>query len=318
MSHIPPDWTIPRQTKKGASSENGPAEPATAGQPDDHRSEQHGARDGVERQKPGEPVPPAAKRHKTLETFLRLAPERVDHEHFLSAATNVGTTRRQLVNIIRSASSTRLDTAEAVPDPDPSVPSASRQNRPKGLEFDTLLSRLPYKAMLKDLFGGMDLMPPNIPYVCKDYEEHYMRECMYSHERQCANGNNCECMFIDKSEAFVATEFLLPWEDRKQTPNLCVVCHRAVSQQLFYDIMFDEGCVGFQGVIQRYGNIHSQTGEYDRDACLICPPSGPLSAMPLPLVSHQRNRYTVYRSNGFRHLRQHRVHFQQAPAAPSV
>ena len=35
---------------------------------------------------------------------------------------------------------------------------------------------------------------------------------------------------------------------------------RAVTQQLYYDIMFDKH--DFLGVIQRFGNIHSQEGPF--------------------------------------------------------
>ena len=65
-----------------------------------------------------------------------------------------------------------------------------------------------------------------------------------------------------------------------------------------------------KGIIQRYGNIFGQPGEYASECMLICPPGIGLHAMPLPIMSHQRNRYSVVNSGGVKHLRQHRVAFE--------
>lgn len=48
-------------------------------------------------------------------------------------------------------------------------------------------------------------------------------------------------------------------------------------------------------MIQRYGNIFGQPGEYSVDCMISCAgtASGGLSAMPLPIMSHQRSRYSV-------------------------
>lgn len=183
------------------------------------------------------------------------------------------------------------------------------------MEVHCLLSKLPYQKMLSDLFSvnDKDLMPnPNIPFVSRVYEESFMREPLNSTERLCAKGEQCECMFIDQENPFVCIEFLLPGEKQPASPHLCVVCCRAVTQQLYYDIMFDKH--DFGGVIQRFGNIHSQPGEYALDAMLIAAPSVPLHIMPLPIVSHQRNRYSVYNKHGIKHLRQSRVYFQNTPS----
>ena len=50
-----------------------------------------------------------------------------------------------------------------------------------------------------------------------------------------------------------------------------------------------------KGLIQRYGNIFGQPGEYSVDCMISCAgtASGGLSAMPLPIMSHQRSRYSV-------------------------
>ena len=180
---------------------------------------------------------------------------------------------------------------------------------------DNLLSRLPYKKMLSDMFGGTlrgTLQNSNIPYATRAYEESFMREVQNTGERECARGPQCECMFIDRQHTFVGVEFLLPSEQRPPTPHLCVLCCRAITQQLYYDVMFDKA--DFQGVIQRFGNIHSEPGEYALDAMLIAAPTAPVHVMPLPIVSHQRNRYEVYVQGGIKRLRQTRVYFQSTPS----
>ena len=189
------------------------------------------------------------------------------------------------------------------------------------IEVDCLLCRLPYKKMLSDLFGGdgggglsaAAGKPPQIPYVTRAYEEAFMREVMHAGERKCAKGPLCECMFIDAEQPFVGVEFLLPGERQpQQAPHMCVLCCRAVTQQLYYDVMFDKQ--DFGGVIQRFGNIHSQPGEYALNAMLIAAPTAPVHIMPLPIVSHQRNRYTTFLQGGIKHLKQSRVYFQSTPS----
>ena len=180
---------------------------------------------------------------------------------------------------------------------------------------ENLLSRLPYKKMLSDMFGGTlrgNLQNSHIPYVTRAYEESFMREVQNLGERECARGQQCECMFIDRTQPFVGVEFLLPSEERPPTPHLCVLCCRAITQQLYYDVMFDKA--DFPGVIQRFGNIHSEPGEYALDAMLIAAPTAPVHVMPLPIVSHQRNRYTVFVQGGIKRLRQSRVYFQGTPS----
>ena len=182
------------------------------------------------------------------------------------------------------------------------------------LDTESLIARLPYKRMLNDMFGGSlhgSMHTVSIPYVTRSYEESFMRERMHSSERECAKGPQCECMFIDRSQPFVGVEFLLPGEPVARTPHLCVLCCRATTQQLYYDVMFDK--FEFPGTIQRFGNIHSQPGEYALDAMLIAVPSAPAHIMPLPIVSHQRNRYAVFVSGGIKRLRQTRVLFQSTP-----
>ena len=184
------------------------------------------------------------------------------------------------------------------------------------VDTEGLLSRLPYKKMLNDMFGGNirgNMRTADIPYVTRAYEEAFMREPMHANERPCANGKEgCECMFIDRQNPFVGVEFLLPGEVPLRTPHLCVLCCRSTTQQLYYDIMFDK--MEFSGCIQRYGNIHGEPGEYSKDAMLIAVHTAPMHIMPLPIVSHQRNRYSVVVVGGIKHLKQSRVHFQSTPS----
>lgn len=180
------------------------------------------------------------------------------------------------------------------------------------LEVDSLLCRLPYKRMLASFCTNAALEAAGVPYVTRAYEEAFMHEVVSKEQRECARGKLCECMFIDKENPFICVEFLLPGEKPPPMPNLCVLCSRATTQQLYYDIMYDRA--EFGGVIQRFGNLHSQEGEYALDAMLIASPSAPAHVMPLPIVSHQRNRYQVTVNGGVRYLRQQRVYFQTTPS----
>jgi hypothetical protein len=135
-----------------------------------------------------------------------------------------------------------------------------------------------------------------------------MRECIDTDEKQCIMKDNCECMFIDAQHPFIGTEFLIPSEKTSEQAQMCVLCCRKVTQQLFHDMLFQG--VSFRGVIQRYGNICDQQGEYARECMLICPANSYVHSMPLPIVAHQRNRYSVVVYNGKRHLRQHRVYYE--------
>ena len=181
------------------------------------------------------------------------------------------------------------------------------------LEVDSLIYRIPYKKMLTSLCNrDTKCAAPHIPYVTRAYEEAFMHEAISKDQRQCARGNMCECMFIDKANPFICVQFLLPGEKQKEEPNLCVVCCRATTQQMYYDVMFENQ--NFAGTIQQYGNLHSQEGEYSLHAMLIAAPSAPIHILPLPIVAHQRNRYYVVVRGGVRHLQQSRVYFQSTPS----
>jgi hypothetical protein len=177
---------------------------------------------------------------------------------------------------------------------------------PEELQLDHVLSSVPYRDMLESLFGSVAGQPSALPIVTKAYEESYMREAQQG-ERQCAMGPKCECMFIDLNAPFVAVQFDLPNElsPEPEKPKLCVLCSRKTTQKLFYDACYSGKRV--QAVIQRYGNLCNQPGEYARECMLICPPNAPWHCLPLPIMSHQRNRYRVQIVAGVKHLQQLRV-----------
>ncbi len=185
---------------------------------------------------------------------------------------------------------------------------------PEEIQLDHVLSSVPYQAMLESLFGGVSGPVPDVPLVTKTYEESFMRESCGG-ERACAMGDRCECMFIDKNAPFVGTEFLLRGEtNTEKEPKMCVLCCRRTTQKLFFDVCYSGKRV--QGLIQHYGNLCNQPGEYARECMLICPPGAQWHGMPLPIMSHQRNRYRVVIVAGIKHLEQLRVSYEDF-ATPS-
>lgn len=183
------------------------------------------------------------------------------------------------------------------------------QQAPLELKLDHILSRVPYKSILENLFQNVvsqdDVQIPNVPILTKSYEESFMRQPVHG-EKPCAMGDLCECMQIDKTCPFVGTELRLP--NDPDCPQMCVLCSRATTQKCFYDMCYMGQPVA--GVIQRYGSIYGQPGEYAAEVMLI--PSraiGPVS-MPVPSVSHQRNRYSVVNLGGVKHLKQQRVSYE--------
>jgi hypothetical protein len=151
-----------------------------------------------------------------------------------------------------------------------------------------------------------------IPLVSRCYEESLMREVVSVDEIPCAMGSKCECMFIDKQRPFVCVRFQLPnfeCDPKITTINkdivLCVICIRKITKRLFYDLVF-KGAVPLK-VIQLYGNIFGVSGEYDINSALICPVSGPQQSLPVPVVSHERNKYKTKLVNNHIHLEQVRV-----------
>jgi hypothetical protein len=187
---------------------------------------------------------------------------------------------------------------------------------PVELQLDHVLSSVSYREMLESLFGSLSDSDPHqsvLPVVTKAYEESYMREAGLG-ERPCAMGAKCECMFIDRDAPFVCVEFDVPGE-RATDPRLCVLCSRKTTQKLFFDACFSGRRA--MGVIQRYGNLCNQPGEYARECMLICPPGAPWHCLPLPIMSHQRNKYRVQIVAGVKHLQQLRVAFEDFFGSPS-
>jgi len=182
---------------------------------------------------------------------------------------------------------------------------------PAELNLDVILSRVPYREILENLYGREQYHQLEVPVITKAFEEAYLREPMpHSDERPCVSGDLCECMFIDPCMPFVGVEFLLPSEaiTRPAASQFCVLCSRKVTQKLFYDVLLTGKDV--HGLIQRYGNLCNVPGEYARECMLICPPHAPLHCMPLPVMSHQRNKYRVKISSGVKHLEQLRVRYE--------
>jgi hypothetical protein len=130
---------------------------------------------------------------------------------------------------------------------------------PDELDLDVILSRVPYREILENLYGRDQKPNSDVPVVSRIYEESYMREPNKG-ERSCASGELCECNFIDPCMPFTAVEFIIPNGNYQDTPQFCVLCSRKVTQKLFYDILFTGKEA--HGVIQRYGNICGVPGQY--------------------------------------------------------
>jgi len=111
---------------------------------------------------------------------------------------------------------------------------------------------------------------------------------------------------ICRNAPFIGMEFRLPHD--LETPQMCLLCSRATTQKCFYDMCYTGKPT--RGVIQRYGNIFGQPGEYSVECMLICPRAIGLASMPVPCMSHQRNRYSVITQGGVKHLKQHRVRYE--------
>lgn len=147
----------------------------------------------------------------------------------------------------------------------------------------------------------------NVPLVSRVYEERYMRECKRKDEIPCTLGVMCECMFVDCSQPFIGVQFQLP-DVSSSAAGMCVLCLRKTTTLLFYKTIYNGEYIN--SVIQKYGNICNVSGEYHPSAMLCCPVNGPLHCMPLPIVAHQRNRYTVQVIGGIKHIKQQGVYME--------
>lgn len=235
-----------------------------------------------------DPTTAAKKRRKT---FM----EDVDANAMQSMASSVPFQSDLQQTIIRKLNAQQQAVTSATP--------VSSEGGSTELNLDHILARVPYKSMLENLFSNVDEVVPDVPILGRAYEESFMRQAMAG-ERQCVMGDMCECVFIDKSAPFVGVELRLPC-DPPETPQMCVLCSRAATQKCFYDMCFLGKAV--KGLIQRYGCIFGQPGEYAAECMLVCPRTMGLASMPVPSMSHQRNRYSVVTHSGLKHLKQHRV-----------
>lgn len=198
----------------------------------------------------------------------------------------------------------------------------------EGIYLDSIMTHIPYVEVLQQMFGGSTVKDSAcVPVVTRAYEESYMREVIGATESCCIMGANCECQFVDEHNPFIGVQFVLPLESFSSTATtagmveelaankMCVLCCRKNTQSLFYEALYNHRA--YSGCIQLYGNICDCPGEYAKEAMLICPLSGPVNNMPLPVVAHQRNRYSVVVFNGVRQLRQHRVGYEDFHAPSS-
>jgi hypothetical protein len=179
------------------------------------------------------------------------------------------------------------------------------KNEIEKYEITSLLQSIHFERLMNNI-GHMDECT-NIPLVTKTYEEKFMRGSIYQHEKSCIMDYQCECMFIDDENPFVGTRFCLP-NSEESDGGMCVLCIRKSTQLLFYHTI-NKGITPL-APIQKYGNICGQPGEYHVSAMLLCPPNGPVHCMPLPVVAHQRNRYSVYKNAGIPYIKQKKVAFE--------
>ena len=103
------------------------------------------------------------------------------------------------------------------------------------MDMDHILSRVPYRDMLENLFADAGQPGPaqELPIITKVYEESFMRQPAVG-ERACAMGEQCECRFVDRHAPFTAVEFRLPGDP--DGAQLCVLCSRRATQKMFYDM----------------------------------------------------------------------------------
>ena len=172
-------------------------------------------------------------------------------------------------------------------------------------DISAILSDIPFVKLLTDV--NVDVNGAQVPIVSRVYEEKYMRQCISDSETPCVMQNQCECTMIDPSQPFVGVAFTIPSETSVNN-GMCILCLRKTTQMLFYKTIHSGHSV--KAIIQKYGNICNEPGEYHASAMLICPPNGPVQSMPLPIVAHQRNKYTVVNNSGILWIKQHNVQYE--------
>ena len=171
------------------------------------------------------------------------------------------------------------------------------------LNIAQIIEKLPFAKMLQST--KQSFSASETPIVTRVYEEKFMRQA-YRGEESCIMGEECECMFIDEKHKFVGTQFVLPSLEESENCGLCVLCLRKITQLLYYKVVNEGLTPNIR--IQRYGNICGEANEYHPSVVLICPSNMNKNIMPLPIVAHQRNRYSVHDNGGICVLKQHRVY----------
>lgn len=148
---------------------------------------------------------------------------------------------------------------------------------------------------------------PHLPIVTREYEETFMRSPMPD-ENACVAGESCECMMLDLERPFIGVQFQLP-DMTANSNGFCVICLRKLTHILYHKTI-QQG-VHANIIIQKYGNICGEAGEYHPSAMLVCPQGGPVHVMPMPIVAHQRTRYIVSgdKRSGFK-IRQRNVYME--------
>ena len=134
-----------------------------------------------------------------------------------------------------------------------------------------------------------------------------MRECICVNDKPCSMGQYCECNFIDIGNPFVGVAFVMP-ELHVVYNSMCILCLRKLTLMLFYRLV--NGGYKCNHLAQLYSNICDVPGEYHRSAMLVLPKHCAVHSMPLPVVAHQRNKYSVIFKNGHKYLKQNNVYFE--------
>ena len=102
---------------------------------------------------------------------------------------------------------------------------ADDDNRGVWLTLELALNRCTFEHSLRSMFAdeqGQSAMPQHVPVVPRAYEESFMHEHDPATEQPCVMGNQCECMFIDKDNRFIAPQFILPDMQVRSFSVLCV------------------------------------------------------------------------------------------------
>ena len=146
-----------------------------------------------------------------------------------------------------------------------------------------------------------------VPLIPRAYEEDFMRECICVNDKPCSMGQYCECNFIDIGNPFVGVAFVMP-ELHVVYNSMCILCLRKLTLMLFYRLV--NGGYKCNHLAQLYSNICDVPGEYHSSAMLVLPKHCAVHSMPLPVVAHQRNKYSVIFKNGYKYLKQNNVYFE--------